>query len=302
MNPKISELQKALEAASYVADEKTAMSAFLALELGKPLLVEGPPGAGKTELAYALGRVLQKPVERLQCYEGLDEARALYEWDYGKQILFTQLLRDVVQTKIAEASSIAGAIQTLAPDASALFSERFLLARPILRALMHPSGSVLLIDEVDRSDPEFEAFLLEVLSEYQVTIPELGTVRAVTKPVVILTSNAAREMTDALRRRCLFLSLDYPTPSREIAIIQRHVPEAAQALTEQLIDFASRVRQLELDKTPSISEVIDWARAIITLGANTLDRDIAEATLGVLLKHTGDQAVVTEKMGRIISS
>jgi MoxR-like ATPase len=293
-------LSKQLARAGYLADDRLALVVYLALALEKPLLVEGPAGVGKTDLARALSEALSRDLVRLQCYEGLDEAKALYEWDYAKQMLYTQLLRDSVATQTAGAGSLADAADRLAGADAAFFSKRFLVERPLLRALMSDKPVVMLVDEVDRADPEFEAFLLEMLAERQVTIPELGTVRAKTAPLFILTSNGTREMTDALRRRCLHAFVEYPPPSREQAIIELRVPGVGKALAEQLATFAQKVRALDLRKAPSIAETIDWARALVTLGASALDKELARSTLSVILKHEEDRAKVEGKLATLV--
>ncbi len=293
-------LSKQLARAGYLADDRLALTVHLALALEKPLLVEGPAGVGKTDLARALSEALSRDLVRLQCYEGLDEAKALYEWDYAKQMLYTQLLRDSVASQTAGAGSLAEAADRLAGADAAFFSRRFLVERPLLRALTSDKPVVMLIDEVDRADPEFEAFLLEVLAERQVTIPELGTVRAKTAPLFVLTSNGTREMTDALRRRCLHAFVEYPPPSREQAIIELRVPGVGKALAEQLASFAQKVRALDLRKAPSIAETIDWARALVTLGASALDKELARSTLSVILKHEEDRAKVEGKLATLV--
>jgi MoxR-like ATPase len=296
----VEQLHAQLARVGYLADDRLVLVAWLALELGKPILVEGPAGVGKTDLARALGEALGSPLVRLQCYEGLDEAKALYEWDYAKQMLYTQLLREAVASQTAGAASLAEAADRVAGADAAFFSRRFLIERPLLRALTSETRAVMLIDEVDRADPEFEAFLLEVLAENQVTIPELGTVRAQVPPLFVLTSNGTREMTDALRRRCLHAFVDYPPPSREQAILELRVPGLAKELAAQLAAFAQKVRAMDLRKGPSISETIDWARALVLLGASALDKELARSTLGVILKHDEDRAKVEAKLAALV--
>jgi MoxR-like ATPase len=284
----------------YLASEQLALVCWLALSLERPLLVEGPAGVGKTDLARSLAGALSRELVRLQCYEGLDEAKALYEWDYAKQMLYAQLLREAVGHRTRAAESLGEAVDRIASADEAFFSPRFLVERPILRALRGDAPVVLLIDEVDRADPEFEALLLEVLAERQVTIPELGTVRARHWPLVILTSNGTRDMSDALRRRCLHAFLDVPPPSREQAILELRVPGLAANLAEQLARFAAKIRQMDLRKAPSVSETIDWARALLLLGASSLDADLVGSTLGVLLKFGEDQTKVGDRLSTLL--
>jgi MoxR-like ATPase len=296
------ELAHKLERAGYLASEELALIAWLALSLERPLLVEGPAGVGKTDLARALSEALGRELVRLQCYEGLDEAKALYEWDYAKQMLYTQILREAVSAHTAGAESLVDAADRVAGADTVFFSRRFLIERPLLRALSSEAPVVMLIDEIDRADPEFEAFLLEILAERQATIPELGTIRARSAPLFVLTSNAAREMSDALRRRCLHAFLDYPPPSREQAILELRVPGLAQRLAAQLTAFVREVRGMDLRKAPSISESIDWARALVLLGAGALDETLARSTLGVLLKYEEDRAKVGGVLAKIGAS
>jgi MoxR-like ATPase len=293
------ELARKLARAGYLASEELALAAWLALALERPLLVEGPAGVGKTDLARALAEALGRELVRLQCYEGLDEAKALYEWDYAKQMLYTQLLRETVGAQTAGATSLVDAADRVAGADAVFFSRRFLIERPLLRALSSEAPVVMLIDEIDRADPEFEAFLLEILAERQATIPELGTFRARSAPLFILTSNASREMSDALRRRCLHAFVDYPPPSREQAILELRVPGLAARLATQLTAFVREVRAMDLRKSPSIAESIDWARALVLLGAGALDETLARSTLGVLLKYEEDRSKVAPALAKL---
>jgi MoxR-like ATPase len=263
---------------------------FLMAQLQRPLLVEGPPGVGKTELAKVLAQTTAYQLIRLQCYEGLDEAKALYEWEYSKQLLYVQMLKDKFGALLAETASLSDAVSLLQQHASAFFSRHFLLPRPLLQAILSPQPTVLLIDEVDRADQEFEAFLLEVLSDFQVSIPELGTVHAVQYPLVVLTSNATRSLSEALKRRCFYLYIDHPALATELQIVQRKVPGIDTHLATQIVQFIQRVRQLSLRKTPSISETLDWALALVILGAKGLSRELIVDTLNILLKDKDDIA------------
>ncbi len=265
-----------LEGVGYLPDEAIETVVYLAERLGKPILVEGPAGVGKTELAKAIARAKAADLVRLQCYEGLDEAKALYEWNYKKQLLRIQM---------TEAADGKESWESIHDD---LFGEEYLLERPLLKALRSENDAVLLIDEVDKVDFEFEALLLEILSDFQVTIPELGTVTGTKKPFVVLTSNNTRELSEALKRRCLFLHIDYPDVEREKQIVMTHVPEAPEHLADQLVRIVRSLRQLELKKPPSISETLDWAQTLLALGFDTIDENIAKSTLNVLLKYQQD--------------
>jgi MoxR-like ATPase len=300
--PPYAALGEALARASYLADKRLVLTLWLAIELKRPLLVEGPAGVGKTDLARAAAQALSRELVRLQCYEGLDEAKALYEWDYTKQILFAQLLRDSASQQTAGAQSLTEAADRIFGTEAVFFGERFLVERPLLRALTSETPVVMLVDEVDRADAEFEALLLEVLAEQQVTIPELGTIRARSAPLFVLTSNASREMTDALRRRCLHLFVDYPPPAREVAILELRVPGLEKRLAEQLAAFARKVREMSLRKPPSVSETIDWARALVLLGAGALDEELVRSTLGALLKHQEDHEAVSDRIAGLLPS
>jgi MoxR-like ATPase len=290
-----------LDATGYLIDQDAATLAYLAARMEKPLLVEGPAGVGKTELARAISVALGRELVRLQCYEGLDEAKALYEWEYAKQLLYTQILRDKIGETVGDASSLTEAVDRIATQDDVFFSERFLLPRPLLRAILSDQPVVLLIDEIDKADAEFEAFLLEVLSDFAVTVPELGTMKAHTQPIVVLTSNAAREMSDALRRRCLHLHLDFPDEERERLIIRRRVPDASEALARQVASVVARLRKLGLRKLPSIAESIDWARALVLLNADRLDPELVSSTLSLVLKYEGDVRKGRENVAALLN-
>ena len=283
-----SETERRLRGAGYIPNSDTVMSVYLAASLGKPILTEGPAGTGKTELAKAIANATGRQLFRVQCYEGLDDAKLLYEWQYAKQLLYTQMLRDQISELTSGSASLAAAVERLAEQDDAFFSERFLEPRPLLAAIRSPDPAVLLIDEVDRAEEEIEALLLEVLAENQVTVPELGTIKATSAPIVVLTSNDTRELSEALRRRCLFLYLDYPSIEREVEILRSRVPELGAELATKVAETVARARSIDLKKTPSLSEAIDWARALVLLSADELGPDAVNDSLGLLLKYSGD--------------
>ncbi len=272
----------------YICDQRTALAVYLAAQLHKPVLVEGPPGVGKTELAKAAAGFLEAPLIRLQCYEGLDESRALYEWKYGKQLLYTQLLRDKLSGVLADTESLEQSMHRLGDLGDAFYSETFLEPRPLLRALRAEEPVVLLIDEIDKANQEFEAFLLELLSDFQISIPEMGTVRARHQPLVFLTSNDQRELSDALKRRCLHLYIPYPDAAQEQRILAERVPELDARLREQLVDFIQHLREQDMKKLPAVSESLDWARALVLLHADSLEPELVEQTLTLVLKNEQD--------------
>ncbi len=284
----IDEVKHGLFQQQYIPSDEIATILYLAQQLGKPLLTEGPAGVGKTELAKALAGATGRELIRLQCYEGLDETKALYEWEYAKQLLYTQLLRDKIQDTLANAENLQAAADRLAQEEDVFFSMRFLLQRPLLRAILSDKPTVLLIDEIDRADAEFEAFLLEVLSDFQISVPEIGTLQARHRPLVILTSNNTRELSEALKRRCLYIFIDYPDIQQELDVVRLKVPELAPKLARQAVETVNKLRQLDLRKSPSISETLDWAKALVALNADKLDNETLDITLNVLLKHERD--------------
>ena len=275
-------------AQNYICNKNLATVVYLGICLQKPILVEGPAGVGKTELGKVLAGSLGLELIRLQCYEGLDEAKALYEWEYAKQLLYTQILKEKIGEVLQEAKTLQQAVERIARQDGVFFSDRFLLPRPLLRAILSDKRSVLLIDEVDKSDAEFEAFLLEVLSDFQISVPEIGTLKAKHVPLVVLTSNSSREMSDALKRRCLHLHIDYPDAQRETEIVNLKVPGIDQKLTENVIQLIQRIRKLDLKKTPSISETLDWVKALTLLNVKALADELVNETLSVLVKYEAD--------------
>ncbi len=283
-----SEVKAALTQQQYISSDEIATVLFLAERLDKPILAEGPAGVGKTELAKAWSGATGRELIRLQCYEGLDETKALYEWEYAKQMLYTQLLRDKLSDVLSDAKSLSAAADRLAAEEDVFFSERFLLPRPLLRALTSDKPVVLLIDEIDRADAEFEAFLLEILSDFQISVPELGTIKAKHQPYVLLTSNNTRELSEALKRRCLYLFVDYPSMEQELNIVRLKVPDLNLKLAQQAVQVVHKLRGLDLKKSPSVSETIDWAKALVALNAEHMDEETLNNTLTVLLKHESD--------------
>jgi MoxR-like ATPase len=272
----------------YIANRNIATVVYLATAMRKPVLVEGPAGVGKTELAKVIARAASHELIRLQCYEGLDEAKALYEWEYAKQLLYTQILKDKISEVLGGARSLREAVDRIASEDDVFFSDRFILPRPLLRAITTESPCVLLIDEIDKSDTEFEAFLLEVLSDFQVSVPELGTLRARHVPLVVLTSNNAREMSDALKRRCLHLFIDFPDRAQELEIVRLKVPGIPERLASEVVAVVQRIRKLDLKKSPSISETLDWAKALTILNVKSLDEQLVAETLSTVLKYEAD--------------
>jgi MoxR-like ATPase len=293
-------VERGLAAAGYIASRQIATAVFLAQRIDKPILVEGPAGVGKTELAKAIAAWRGLKLIRMQCYEGLDESKALYEWKYAKQLLYTQILKDKLGEVLGHAETLPAALNRLHEFGDVFFSKEFVEPRPLLQALGESAGCVLLIDEVDKSDAEFEAFLLEILSDYQVTIPEIGRVDAIVPPVVILISNASRDLGDALKRRCLHLHIGFPEPKLEARIIETRVPGVAGALRRQIVAFVHRLRALDLKKLPSVSETIDWARVLLLLHASALDPQLVRDTLNVLLKYEVDMEAAAPQVPDLV--
>jgi MoxR-like ATPase len=297
----VEDVQERFRASRYIASRRIATVIYLATRMNRPVLVEGPAGVGKTELAKVLAETAGRPLVRLQCYEGLDEAKALYEWKYAKQLLYTQMLRERIGELIADAPSLTDAVDRIARQEDAFFSRRFLSPRPLLGAILADEPSVLLVDEIDKAEVEFEAFLLEVLSDWQVSVPELGTIKARHIPLVVLTSNNARELTDGLKRRCLHLFIDFPSAGEELAIIRLKVPEVSEQLARQVVSAVQKIRALELRKAPSISESLDWARALVILNADRLDAALVESTLTLVVKHERDLERVKASLDKVLA-
>ncbi len=293
---------KSLAKVGYLPSREIATSVFLADRLEKPILVEGPAGVGKTELARAMAKALGRELVRLQCYEGLDESKALYEWEYAKQLLYTQLLKDKIGDAIAGATSLSEAAERISQSDAVFFNERFLLPRPVLKALVSEKPALLLIDEIDKADPEFEAFLLEVLADNAVTIPEIGTFQARPIPRVVLTSNNARELAAALKRRCLHLFIDFPTAERELMIVRSRLPEISGSLAKKVVAAVHKIRSLDVKKAPSISETLDWAKSLAILNVDTLTPELVNETLNLVLKYEGDVKRAKEHVVEIVNA
>ncbi|GAA1890400.1 AAA family ATPase [Lapillicoccus jejuensis] len=296
----VEDARRRLGDVGYLADGRLATTVFLQSRLGKPVLLEGPAGVGKTQLALSLARATGRRLLRLQCYEGQDETKALYEWDYGKQLLYTQILREKIGQIVADAADLHESVERIGAQESVFFSERFLAPRPLLQAISSPEPVVLLIDEVDRADEALEAVLLESLAEFQVSIPEIGTVTARHQPYVVLTSNNTRDLSAALKRRCLHLFLDYPSPERELEILRSKDTGLPMALAERLVEVVRGLRELDLRKAPSISETIDWARTLSVLGVSELSAQVLADTLNVVVKYERDVQKATAALPRLV--
>jgi MoxR-like ATPase len=297
----VQDVSARLKAQGYISSGNIATVVYLATKLQKPVLVEGPAGVGKTELGRSVSKALGLPLIRLQCYEGLDESKALYEWEYSKQLLYTQMLRDLLSETLKGAANLREGSERIAAQDDVFFSEKFIVPRPLMRAITSPKQVLLLIDEVDKSDPEFEAFLLEVLSDYTVSVPEIGTFEAQVIPLVFLTSNDTREMTDALKRRCLHLYIDFPSEEQVVAILNTKVPGIDERLASDVVELIHKIRSLDLKKAPSISETLDWARALMVMNADSLDQEIVMDTMNIILKYQGDIHKAQTELTKLLS-
>jgi MoxR-like ATPase len=295
----VDDVTEILAKQDYIASQEISTIVFLALRMQRPILVEGPAGVGKTELAKAVSQALELELIHLQCYEGIDETKAIYEWEYAKQLLYTQILKEKTSELVSAADGLTESIENLGALESAFFSRHFLLPRPLLKAITSKKQTVLLIDEVDKPDPEFEAFLLEVLNSYEISIPEIGTLKAETIPIVFLTSNNDRDLSDALKRRCLHLYIDYPSTDLEFKIVKTRLPNANDNLVKNLVEAIHKIRKLELKKKPSISETIDWAESLINLNIHAIEPDIIQQTLGVISKYRSDHDLILENSDKV---
>jgi len=296
----IEEVKNKLAGQDYICSGEIATVIYLAEKLEKPVLVEGPAGVGKTDLGKVTAAALDREFIRLQCYEGLDEAKSLYEWEYSKQLLYTQILKDVLAEELADAKDLSEAVDRVARQDEVFFSQKFIVPRPLLKAITSETPALILIDEVDKSDPEFEAFLLEILSDFQVSIPELDTLKAKHIPMVVLTSNNARELSDALKRRCLHLYIDFPDWEQELEIVRLKVPGISERLAEEVVKAVQRLRKLDIKKTPGISETLDWARALVVLGSDSLDQEMVRSTLNIILKYEKDIQKAKDNLRQVV--